>query len=100
MFKHARLSVMKTNSMFDEGVQRIWMTRDLAKRLGLRPKGRELLITSGLANSKSKPEFYEVTEFTVQANDGIEIAIRAIVIDYLIDPLEDKYRERLLELNH
>jgi hypothetical protein len=91
---------MKTNSMFDEGAQRTWMTRDLAKRLGLRPKGRELLITSGFANSKSTPEFYEVVEFTVQANDGIEIAIRAIVIDYLIDPLEDKYRERLLELNH
>ena len=63
-------------------------------------KTRELLITSGFDNSKSTPEFYEVVELNVQANDGTEIAIRAIVIDFLIDPLEDKYREKLLELTH
>jgi len=86
--------------MFDEGAQRSWITRDLAKRLGLRTKMRELLITSGFANSSLTPEFYEVVELSVLANDGTEIVIRAIVIDFLIDQLDDKYRDKLLELAH
>lgn len=51
----------------------------------LRTKMRELLITSDFDNSTSTPEFYEVVELSVLANDGTEIAIRAIGIEFLID---------------
>lgn len=59
----------------------------------LRTQMRELLITSGFANSSSTPEFYEVVELSVLSNDGTKIAIRAIGIDFLIDELDDKYRD-------
>lgn len=65
VFKAARppkCCVVKTNSMLDEGAQKCWMTGDVAKRLGLRSKVRELLITSGFANARSSPKFYEVVE--------------------------------------
>lgn len=92
--------VVKTNSMFDESAQRSWITRDLTKRLGLLSKVRELLITPGFANSSSTLEFYEVVELNFLANDRTEVAIRAIVIGFPIDELDDMYREKLLELAH
>ena len=48
---------------------------------------RELLITPGFANSNSTMEFNEVVELNVLANDRTEVAIRAIMIGFLIDPL-------------
>jgi hypothetical protein len=61
---------------------------------------RELLITPGFANSNSTLEFYEVVELNVLANDRTEVAIWAIMIGFLIDPLDDMYREKLLEQAH
>jgi hypothetical protein len=65
---------VKANSMFDEGAQRSWITRAMVKRLGLKAKYRERLITSGFAQASSA---------------GAQA-----------DPLEDKYRRNLQELQH
>ncbi len=80
----------KVNSMFDEGAQRSWITRAMVKRLGLRAKYRERLITSGFSQASSAPEFFEVVKLGIPVIDGTVVVMRAIVIDYLIDPLEDK----------
>jgi hypothetical protein len=74
--------------------------KNLTKRLILLSKVRELLITPGFANSNSTLEFYEVVELNVLANDRTEVAIWAIMIGFLIDPLDDMYREKLLEQAH
>ncbi len=39
-------------------------------------------------------------ELSVLANDGNEVAVQAIVIDFLIYPLDDNYRDKLLGLAH
>ena len=86
--------------MFDEGAQRSWITRAMVKRLGLKTKYRERLITSGFAQASSAPELFEVVELGIPVINGTVVVMRAIVIDYLIDPLEDKYRRKLQELQH
>jgi hypothetical protein len=52
----------------------------------------------GFAHASSTPEFFEVVEFGIPVNDGTVVVMRAIVIDDLVDPLEDKYRHNLQEL--
>lgn len=91
---------LKANLMFDEGAQRTWTTWDFAKRLGLHPTTKELLITSGFGNSFATPRYYEVVEFCIVVTDGTSVRIRAIVIDYLVSPLDDKYRKELYSLPH
>lgn len=39
-------------------------------------------------------------EFCIVVNHGTPVLIRAIVIDYLVSPLDDKYRKELLSLPH
>ncbi len=55
----------QVNALFDEGAQRSWMTRRVAKRLGLRTKSRELLILSGFANAPTAPKYYYTVELVV-----------------------------------
>jgi hypothetical protein len=68
------------------------------KRLGLRAKTKGCLITSEFAHASSGPEFLEVVECGIQVNDGTAVFMWAIVIDYLVDPLEENYRHNLQEL--
>lgn len=39
-------------------------------------------------------------EIGTEAKDGTIVAVRAIVIDYLVSPLDDKYRQIMQELPH
>jgi hypothetical protein len=55
----------KVNALFDEGAQRSWMTRNVAKRLGLRAKSREWLILSGFANAPTAPKYYDLVKLVV-----------------------------------
>ncbi|XP_057374753.1 uncharacterized protein LOC130695607 [Daphnia carinata] len=91
---------VNANAMFDEGAQRSWITRDVARRLGLRTKAKEFLKTCGFANASSAPEFFDVVEFGIEVKDKTLVALRAIVIDYLVDPLDNKYRQNLKRLPH
>ena len=68
--------------MFDEGAQRSWITRAMVKRLGLKTKYRERLITSGFAQASSAPELFEVVEFGILVINGTVVVMRTIVIDY------------------
>jgi hypothetical protein len=90
----------KVNALFDEGAQRSWMTRDAAKRLGLRAKNKELLILSGFANAPTAPKYYDLVELVIVTIENQPIIVRAIVIDFLVNPLEDGYRKNLQDLAH
>jgi hypothetical protein len=76
------------------------MTRDVAKRLDLRAKSRELLILSGFANPPTAPKYYDMVELVVVTIDNQPIVVRATVINFLVNPLEDGYRKNLQDLAH
>lgn len=88
----------KVNALFDEGAQRFWMTKDAAKRLGLRARSRELLILSGFANVSTAPKYYDRVGLVVVTIDNKPIVVRAIAIDFLVNPLEGGYRKNLTHL--
>ena len=88
----------RVHSLFDEGAQRTWMTRKLAKRLGLRAKSKELLILSGFANAPTAPSYFDIVEIVIIDIDRQLSTVRAVVIDFLVNPLEDGYRKALQEL--
>lgn len=73
----SQLCEEQVNSLFDEGAQRSWMTRKLAKRLGLRTKTWELLILAGFENAHTAPNYYEKVEIVIVAIDGRLIVVRA-----------------------
>jgi hypothetical protein len=90
----------KVNALFDEGAQRSWMTRDAAKRLGLRAKNKELLILSGFANAPTAPKYYDLVELVIVTIENQPIVVQAIVIDFLVNQLEDGYRKNLQDFAH
>lgn len=89
---------VKVNSLFDEGAQRSWITRNLAKKLGLRIKSKDLLKISGFANAPIAPAYYDIVEVVIIEINVQTSVFRAVVIDQLVNPLDDEHRKTLQDL--
>ncbi|XP_045023522.1 uncharacterized protein LOC123467802 [Daphnia magna] len=90
----------KTNTIVDEGSQRSLMTRKLARKVKIKSSSQEFLLLSGSTGLSNKPSVYEVVEFTLMDKKDKPIYIKAIVVDQVAKPLEDKHRERINSLPH
>ena len=88
------------NILLDEGAQKSFISSLLAAALFLQLTGREALRLSGFVSSDDRVRLYDVTKFTIIDRKGEPITINAVIVDHIVNPLEDLYREAVSRLPH
>lgn len=88
------------NILLDEGAQKSFISSRMAAALFLQLTGREALRLSGFVSSDDRVRLYDVTKFTIIDRKGEPITINAVIVDHIVNPLEDLYREAVSRLPH
>ena len=88
----------KANVLLDEGSQRTFIINKLSKLLSIKSTEQERLLLSDFATVSQIPSVYDVVEFTVFDHKNFPTIMKAIIVDELANPLDDKHRDALQSL--
>ena len=78
----------KANILFDEGVQRSFITKNLAAQLRLQPTEKEVINLSAFGAQPKPPQNLDSTIVTVTTNSNEEIPIRVLIVEKIASPLQ------------
>ncbi len=94
----ARRGSVKVNILLDEGSQRTFITKNMASLLRVKSRSSERLLLSGFAAVSQTPSIYESVEITIVSRDKSLIVVRAITVEQIANPLDDKYHNAVKSL--
>lgn len=89
-------SEAKTNILFDEGSQQLFLTKDLADTLSLQPTRKEEIYISSFGAKTPLSQKMEVASINLQTKSGKPISFSVLVVPDIAVPLKDITNERLL----
>lgn len=86
------------NALVDKCAQRTLVVSKLVKILNLKTIRRELLTIVGVGSKDAQTKLYDVVQIPLVDKDGQVFKIQAVVVDNLVKPIEDPYRDQLVKL--